>query len=102
MNQWHDDCVALLGQQVEVVLARVGDPTGPWGWDVTDGPRRASDEVARGVLLGFGDGGDLEILEDDGMTHHCWPNLEVRARSDVTADGAEMLVWVNRQHLRTG
>lgn len=30
-----------------------------------------------GQLLGFGQGGDFEILEDDGFVHYCWPMLEI-------------------------
>lgn len=56
-----------LGKQVEVLLAIDGD---------------GSKVVARGQLLGFGEGGDFEILEDDGFVHYCWPALEMRERSN--------------------
>jgi hypothetical protein len=68
----HDEVVALLGQQVEVLLAREGTPA-----DMTV----TKNIISQGQLLGFGDGGDLEILEDDGFVHHCWPMLEVKARA---------------------
>jgi hypothetical protein len=61
--EWHKTITAFLGQQVEVLLA------------ATD------NVVAKGQLLGFGDGGDVEILQDDGLVHHCWPMLEMRLRA---------------------
>ena len=33
--------------------------------------------VSTGRLLGFGQGGDFEIEEDDGMVHYCWPALSM-------------------------
>lgn len=33
--------------------------------------------IVTGQFLGFGDGGDFEILEDDGFVHHCWPLLSI-------------------------
>lgn len=33
--------------------------------------------IVTGTLLAFGDGGDFEILEDDGFVHYCWPLLEI-------------------------
>lgn len=33
--------------------------------------------IVTGQLLGFGEGGDFEILEDDGFVHYCWPMLDV-------------------------
>lgn len=33
--------------------------------------------IATGQLLGFSDGGDFEILEDDGFVHYCWPLLDM-------------------------
>jgi len=61
MTQNTDMERTLLGRQVEVHL---GDE---------DGERI----VIRGQLLGFGQGGDFEILCDDGMIHYCWPMLNV-------------------------
>jgi hypothetical protein len=49
----------LLGQRVRVVLGE--------------------HVVAEGKLLGFGDGGDITLQEDDGMLWHGWPALEVAA-----------------------
>ena len=64
---------SLLGQQVRVVL------------DYTDGTVHVGEErgiptITEGRLLGFGDGGDFEILEDDGLVHYCWPMLKVEPR----------------------
>lgn len=36
--------------------------------------------VTQGQLLGFGEGGDFEILEDDGFIHYCWPMLKIEER----------------------
>lgn len=55
----------LLGKQVTVILNHDDEHA-----------------VSRGQLLGFGEGGDIEILEDDGMIHYCWPALEVRERDE--------------------
>jgi hypothetical protein len=63
----HGDVAALLGQQVEVVLDTE--------------PKQV---VVRGQLLGFGDGGNFEILEDDGFVYHCWPLLEIIPRPEDT------------------
>lgn len=59
------DAKALLGQQVTVTLNR---------------PERGPAAVSRGQLLGFGDGGEVEILADDGFVHHCWPMLDIKPR----------------------
>lgn len=56
---------SCLGQQVEVYLGDDSDG---------DGNHRV---VVRGQLLGFGQGGDFEILCEDGMVHYCWPMLNV-------------------------
>lgn len=53
----------LLGKRVKVTLVRPEDDT-PW-------------TIAVGQLLGFGDGGDFEILQDDGFVHYCWPMLDI-------------------------
>jgi hypothetical protein len=47
----------LLGKRVSVMLANT--------------------VITKGKLLGFGDGGSIEILEDDGFVHYCWPALKV-------------------------
>lgn len=39
--------------------------------------RLAETTIVTGTLLAFGDGGDFEILEDDGFVHFCWPMLEI-------------------------
>lgn len=51
--------LTLFGKRVEVMLDDKG-------------------MVVTGTLLGFGEGGNFEILEDDGMIHYCWPALRVR------------------------
>ena len=55
---------SLLGQQVRVVL----------------GYNEGIEVVCEGKLLGFGQGGDFEILEDDEMVHYCWPLLKIEPR----------------------
>jgi hypothetical protein len=47
----------LLGKRVRVMLGE--------------------NNVEEGILLGFGDGGDIEIEGDDGLVWHGWPALEV-------------------------
>ncbi len=54
----------LLGQQVRVVFR----------YD------QGIAEITEGELLGFGQGGEFEILEDDGLIHYCWPMLTVEPR----------------------
>jgi hypothetical protein len=62
---------ALLGQQVRVVL----------GYEDSEGDvDRGIPVITEGQLLGFGQGGDFEILEDDGFVHYCWPMLKVERR----------------------
>lgn len=72
---------SLLGQQVRVVLDRTDD--NPWIPDTDilpgSGPPH-EDVIVEGVLLGFGDGGNFEILEDDGLVYHCWPMLTIEPR----------------------
>jgi len=65
----------FLGKQVIVTLDREG--VNP------DGTAYGSNEVISGQLLGIGDGGNFEILEDDGMVYHCWPALEIRERNEA-------------------
>lgn len=33
--------------------------------------------IAEGQLLGFGDGGDFEILDSCGFVHYGWPMLAI-------------------------
>jgi hypothetical protein len=56
-----DEVKTLLGKRVRV---RLGD-------------HQDKPVIITGQLLGFGDGGDFEILEDDGFVHYCWPMLDV-------------------------
>jgi hypothetical protein len=53
----HARTVALLGRKVRVTLD--------------------AETVVHGIFLGFGSGGDAEILEDDGFVHYVWPMLEI-------------------------
>lgn len=62
---------SLLGQQVRVVVS-YEDSEG----DVD----RGIPVITEGKLLGFGQGGDFEILEDDGFVHYCWPMLKIERR----------------------
>lgn len=52
--------ITLLGRRVTVTM---------------DDPGKV---VITGKFLGFGQGGNFEIEEDDGMIHYCWPALRVR------------------------
>jgi hypothetical protein len=71
---------SLLGQQVRVILDRTGDtPDVLCEWDVP-GTVPHEDVITEGKLLGFGQGGDFEILEDDGFVHYCWPMLKIERR----------------------
>ena len=60
---------SLLGQQVRVTLGHEPD-----NWD------KGIPVITQGKLLGFGQGGDFEILEDDGFVHYCWPALKIEPR----------------------
>lgn len=60
MTNWKDEHLKFLGKQVIVTLNN-------------DGP-----VITRGKLLGFSDGGEFEILEEDGFVHYCWPMLHVQ------------------------
>jgi len=59
----------LLGQQVRVTLGYEPD-----NWE------QGIPVITEGKLLGFGQGGDFEILEDDGFVHYCWPALKIEPR----------------------
>lgn len=65
MSEWTDTTRALLGKRVKVTLARANEQTGEEA------------VIARGIFLGFGQGGDLEIQEEDGFVHYCWPLLDI-------------------------
>ena len=63
-----DERRALLGRRVRVTL---------------DEP---SSVITEGKLLGFGEGGDFEILEDDGFVHYCWPMLSIEEIPEPVID----------------
>jgi hypothetical protein len=53
---------ALLGKQVRVTIDRpIHDPA----------------HIVEGKLLGFGDDGTFEVMQDDGFVHYCWPMLDI-------------------------
>jgi hypothetical protein len=54
---------ALLGKRVRVTIKRPLPEEAP--------------VICEGKLIGFGTGGDFEILEDDGCVHYCWPLLDI-------------------------
>ena len=66
MNLAHAEIVTLLGKRVKVTLDHGGypDPATPA-------------VITEGTFLGFSEGGELEVLEDDGFVHYCWPMLHV-------------------------
>lgn len=58
-----DQARALLGQRVRVTL----------------GEEDGAPVIAVGLLLGVGQGGEVEVREDDGFVHYCWPMLDIAA-----------------------
>ena len=42
----------------------------------------ADNVIATGKLVGFGDGGDFEILDEMGFVHYCWPMLDIEEFPD--------------------
>lgn len=60
----------LLGKQVKVTLDY--GTYSPGGKAV----------IVTGKLLAFGDGGDFEVLEEDGFVHYCWPLLDMEEIGD--------------------
>lgn len=69
----------LLGQRVRVLLAREGDPVGPWYLDDPEPGCRTTDEVAVGILLTVNAGGTAVLLGDDKVTRWAWPALDITA-----------------------
>lgn len=69
---------AFLGKQVAVTLDREGTQL--------DGTPYGENKIIRGQLLGIGEGGDFEILEDDGFIHYCWPALHIEERRETGDD----------------
>jgi hypothetical protein len=59
----HAERAALLGKHVRVTLDE--------------------NVVHEGRLLGFGDGGDFEIDQDDGFVYHAWPLLAIEEIPDA-------------------
>lgn len=66
-EDWHNRATSMLGKTVRVTLATNEDGT---------------KVISEGVLIGFGEGGDFEILEEDGFVHFCWPMLEIELVED--------------------
>jgi hypothetical protein len=62
----HDQARKLLGRRVTVTLK------------LPDGGAEAV--ITTGVLLGFGEGGEFEVLEADGFVHYCWPMLTIEEK----------------------
>jgi len=74
--------LALLGKQVVVELSHEDkDP----------------DRLVLGQFLGFGEGGDFQILCEDGMVHHCWPLLSIR-EVPKCPNCDESLIWPRTPH----
>lgn len=65
MTTWHEAMTPLLGKRVRVTLSR-SDPQ----------------VVQEGILIGFGEGGDVELLASDGMLYHAWPSLRIEELAD--------------------
>jgi hypothetical protein len=63
-----DEYRALLGKRVRVTL------------------NHEEKVITEGQLLGFGEGGDFEILEDDGFVHYCWPMLSIEEVPEPVID----------------
>ena len=42
--------------------------------------------ISEGKFLGFGQGGEFEVIEDDGFVHYCWPMLDIE---EVTSDATQ-------------
>lgn len=69
----------LLGKRVRVLLGykvrqRALEPGMPFYNEEYDYDRPV---VATGVLLAFGQDGEFELLQTDGMVHYCWPMLDI-------------------------
>jgi hypothetical protein len=73
----------LLGRQARVIIARKGierkdgvnvfEETGPH--EILD-----HDVVVEGVLMRLNAGGDVAVLQDDGVTMYAWPALDIEPR----------------------
>jgi hypothetical protein len=79
MQKEHARHCNLLGKRVKVWLDRKAHyPAIP---DLTDIPGKGAidteDVIVVGVLVGFGDDGTFEIMEDDGFIIYGWPMLEI-------------------------
>lgn len=65
----YDDVRVLLGQRVKVTLSYP---------EMDEQRENLAPVISVGTLIGFGQGGDFEILEDDGFVHYCWPLLDIK------------------------
>lgn len=58
-NDWTAEMTSMLGKQVRVTLNHDD-----------------KDAVVTGQLLSFSEDGEIVILDEVGIKHWCWPNLE--------------------------
>lgn len=68
----YDKVRDLLGQRVKAFL--------------TYPDENGTATIAVGTLIGFGQGGDFELLEDDGFVHYCWPLLDIEQEGNENYD----------------
>ncbi len=81
----HAEQAKMLGKRVRVWIDRKAHyPAIP---DCGDIPGRGAidtvDVIVEGIFLGYGDGGEFEIMEDDCFVYHCWPLLEIKLVEEV-------------------
>jgi hypothetical protein len=65
----------LFGKRVRVTMEYAKNDAGPI--------------VTEGTFLGYGEGGDIEILEDDQFIHYCWPALNIEEVTDNGEDAKQ-------------
>lgn len=65
-SDWVKHMTSCLGKDVRVML-----------------DREDHNAVAEGLLLSFTEDGEVVILDDCGVKHWCWPNLETVVVSDA-------------------
>lgn len=73
----HAEVIAMLGKRVRVVLHKPH----PGDRDVA--------VISEGTFLGFGDGGDVQLEEDDGFVHYCWPMLDIEEVTQPESKGKQ-------------